>query len=108
MNRIITLVGAFALAVIMTSAVLAEDEKGKKEKPFNVKAFMKKAHAKEESYRADISAAIKGKDWDKAGTIGKEWFTNAQKLTKIEPKKGDKESWEKLSGTYCKTVKTLT
>lgn len=103
MNRLFVLAGMLALAVIIGSAGIQAEEK---DKAPSIKVIMKKTHGKD-GLRGAVSKDIKGKDWDAATKDAKEWFEHAQALTKAKPKKGEKESWEKLSGTYCKTVKTL-
>jgi hypothetical protein len=106
MNRTYVLVGALALAVIVTAAVNADD-KDKKD-TFDIAKFMREAHIKkEENYRVRTQKAIKAGNWDDAEKTTKEWVESAKKLAKATPRKGDKESWDKLAGRYVKEVTNL-
>ena len=85
MNRIIMLVGVLTLGALMTSAVLAEDAK---EDKFTIKAFMKKAHAKEGSFLAD-SLTLPGEwnvnEWD--------WDFAVLEFSPSRPRLGDQTGW---------------
>ncbi|MBY0227797.1 MAG: cytochrome c [Gemmataceae bacterium] len=80
-----------------------EDKKGKK--AHSIKEVME-AHG-ETGVRATVQEAIKEKDWEGASKAAKLWVALAEDLGKNKPRRGSKESWEKLSGTYEKTVKTV-
>lgn len=102
MNRLFLLAGAIVLAAVAGTSVRAEDEG----KGTPTKAIMKKVHGKG-GLQSKVSAALKEKKSDEAAEAAKEWFELAKALTKNPCKKGDGESWKKLTGTYCVCVKTL-
>lgn len=102
MKRLSLLTGLIALIAFVGTAVRAEDEG----KTPTTKAIMKKVHGKN-GLQAKVGAALKEKKFDAAAEGTKEWFELAKALTKNSAKKGDAESFKKLSGTYCVTVKTL-
>src|SRR5215208_5590271 len=104
MNRLFLLAGFLALAaIVLGTHVQAEDKDSK----FEISKFMKKSHGKD-GLRAKITKAVLNeKDYDSAKEVAKEWLTEAQKLTKATPPKGETASWEKRAGDYCKTVKAL-
>src|SRR5262252_3272180 len=104
MNRLFLLTGALIVGVALAGTVVQADEKDSK---FEISDFMKKSHGKA-GLRAKVTAAVvKEKDFDAAKAVAKEWLTEAQKLSKATPPKGDKEAWEKVATAYCKNVKAL-
>jgi cytochrome c556 len=96
---------ALALSVAVCGLNVRAEDKDEKVPP--IKTIMKKVHGKG-GLQGQVSAALKEKDFKKAGTAAKEWFELAQALTKNTPKKGEAEDFKKTAGTYCTTVKTLT
>src|SRR4051812_32447857 len=111
MQRLFVLAGVLVLAVLV-AGVRAEDkdEKDKdvkKEKPKNIKAFMKKAHAGEEAFKAVVTKAAKDKEYDTAATTMKAWVAISGSLGEFDPPKGEKEDWAKLTKKYAADVKAL-
>lgn len=104
MNRLFVLAGCLAVAVIV-AGVRAEDDK-KEEKP-NIKKLMKVMHGKAPALQAKASAALKAKDFEKLEKVSAEWEKSATVLAKAKPTKGESESWEKLTGSYLKAIKTM-
>lgn len=103
MIRLFVLTGILALAVI----VAANTTNAADDKAPDVKAVMKKSFGGKENLKTKIQAAIKEKKWEDAEPLAKEWSECVAGLPKATPKKGEKESWEKLSATFVKNVTTL-
>ena len=101
MKKLLALALCLGLACL---AVQAADDK-KETKLSSIKDIMA-AHG-ETGIRATLSEAVKEKDWEAAGKAAKVWVALAEDLVKNKPRKGTKDSWEKLTGTYLKTVKTV-
>jgi cytochrome c556 len=97
--------GVLALAVIVSTAVQADDKDKKDEVP-PIKEIMKKAHAKG-GLRFEVAKAVKDKDWETAAKDVKEWEKLGEALAKNKPPKGDAEDWKKRTTTYNKTMTTL-
>jgi len=104
MKRSFVLAFALGLAICVVNVRAEEKEKDKKE--ITIKDVMK-AHAKDKGHLAKSRAAVKGKKWEDAAEVAKEWVVLAEALAKAEPPKGEAESWKKLAGSYEKAVKTF-
>src|SRR5262245_2809382 len=104
MNRLRLLTGLLAAAVVLGGASVQARYQG----DFDIGAFMKKANAPKNSYRAKMVTMVKDMDWAEASKLSKDWFADAQKFIKATPPKGDKKAFEKVATEYCKTVKGLT
>jgi cytochrome c556 len=104
MNRFLGL--AVALGLVLSVAVVAAEDKGKEDDVPTIKAVMKAAHGKK-GLLSKTQADVKKKDFDALATDSKDLVKLADALTKNMPKKGEKESWEKLSGDYLKAAKEL-
>jgi cytochrome c556 len=99
MNRFFLLAGLCA-AVLMVAGANGADEK-----PMSIKEIMKAAHGK--GYVAKMGAAVKGKDFDTATSVAKDWEKAAIDLGKNTPPKGEAESWKKLTDAYTKNIKAM-
>ena len=106
MYRLYVSAGLLALAVV-ASGLQAEDKDKKDEKPKDVKAIMKKAHAGDEAFKAVVTGAAKEKEYAKAATALKAWVVLSGHLGDFDPPKGEKDSWTKLSKKYAADVKAL-
>lgn len=108
MNRFLAFAGLMALACILTVARAEEDKKDKKkeDKIPSIKAIMKATHGKT-AFQGKVSAALKEKDFETITKVAKEWEKCAIALGKNTPKKGEKESWEKLTEAYSKNIATM-
>lgn len=102
MNRFYVIAGALTLGVLV--AVASVEAQGKK--AASVKAVMKACHGKD-GFRAKLQAALKEKSWDKASKVAKDYAACWDNMNMNEPKKGEKESWEKLNNAYGKALATL-
>ncbi len=96
------LTGLLALAIIVTGAAQAADEK-----PESIGDIMKKAHKGATAFKTVITKNLKDKDFDAAGNTMKAWSTIAKHLGEFEPPKGSKESWKKMTTKYADNVKAL-
>jgi hypothetical protein len=97
------LAGLLAAAVVLVGASVQARYGG----DFDIGEFMNTAHKKANNFKARTQKAVKGMDWAEAEKVSKEWLGMAEKLPKAKPPKGEKASWDKLSGAYVKTVKGL-
>lgn len=104
MNRLFLLTGALIMGVALAGTVVQADEKDSK---FDIGEFMKKSHGKAGLRQKITTAVLKEKDFDSAKEVAKEWLTEAQKLSKATPPKGEKAAWERTATAYCKQVKAL-
>ncbi|MFO0878979.1 MAG: cytochrome c [Gemmataceae bacterium] len=103
MNRFVLLTSALALAIVVSaSGVRAED----KDAP-SVKGIMKACFGKGGLCGTCITAATKEKDWEKAQKAAGDFVKCVEGLPKGEPKKGDKEAYEKTATEFVKKVKAL-
>ncbi len=93
-------IGACALGLTLGSQ--AADEK-KKEKVPTIKEIMKKVPQKM-GLVAKTAAAAKAGKWDEAQKMGTELKALGEALGKNKPKKGDMESWEKLTKGFSETM----
>ena len=105
MNRLFVLAGALALGVILTATVQGQDGKTEKKVP-SIKKVMSLTHGKT-GFKSKFEKAVKAENWKEAAKIAKDWEACAENLAKNEPPKGSKEDWEKITGSYVKTIKTL-
>ena len=96
------LTGLLALAIMVTGAAQAADDK-----PESIGDIMKKAHSGENAFRKEIAKNLKVKDFDAAATTMKAWSAIASHLNEFEPPKGSKESWKKMTKKYADSVKAL-
>jgi cytochrome c556 len=95
-------IGAFASTVGMT---VAQDKKKEGKTP-TIKEIMKKVPGKE-GLCAKCKAAGEGEKWDDAAKYSKEMKELGEAMTKNTPKKGDKESWEKMSKTFSENMTAI-
>src|SRR5258708_2985646 len=103
MFRLFALAGVLAVAVVVSgAAVQAQDDKTP-----TTKEIMAKLHKGKGSLRGKGQGEHKGKKWDDAAENVKTWVTLATALAKNEAKKGEKDSWKKLTEGYEKAVKSL-
>jgi len=100
MNRFF-LSAALVLAVVLGSSIHGADDK-----PMTIKQIMKISHGKD-GYRSKVDAAVKGKDFDTATSVAKDWEKAAIDLGKNTPPKGEAESWKKLTDAYTKNIQAM-
>jgi cytochrome c556 len=101
LSRLILLSGC-ALAALTVFALSGRAE----EKKATVKEVMKKLPGKEGIVP---KAATLGKEekWDDAAKLAKDIKEYGEALGKNKPKKGDAESWEKLTKKYAETTAAI-
>jgi cytochrome c556 len=98
------LLGAMAVAVgLLVGVVGAADDK-----PPSISDVMKKVNGKAGLGKA-VGKALTGAtvDWDDVQKKTKEIAEQIEFLSKNEPPKGSKESWEKLTKAYAEAVRKL-
>jgi cytochrome c556 len=111
MNSVCVRCAAFAvlgLAVLALSSSSATS--ADKDKVTPIKEIMAKAHKGGNSILGSLKTALAKKDdvkWDSVESKVKDLVLLAGDLTKNTPKKGEKESWEKLTTAYEKDAKAL-
>jgi cytochrome c556 len=99
------MVRKFAMAVAMMVAIgftmssSAQDKKDEKKVP-SVKEVMKKVNGKM-GLCAKCGELSKGEKWEDALKTAKELNEYGEAMGKNKPKKGEAESWEKLTKTYA-------
>ena len=96
-NLLLFAVGAFALSL---APAVAEDKK--EEKVPTVSEIMKKGHAGTMSFKAKIETSVKAEKWDDAKTPSDLLKAFGDDLGKNKVKKGDEDSWKKLTAGYAK------
>jgi cytochrome c556 len=90
-------VGGLALALSMGTTA-AQD----KEKQYTIKEIMKIGHQGTKSLLKGIGAQIEAQNWEEAANGAKTLKTFGEQLGKLEPDRGDAESWKKLTEEYKK------
>ncbi|HVK10347.1 MAG TPA: cytochrome c [Gemmataceae bacterium] len=99
-------VGALAVAL----GAMFVSSSGSAADPKAVKDIMKQAHSKGDGLLSKIGAELgkkKDTNWDTVSSSVKDLALLAGDLEKNTPKKGTKESWEKLTKTYGENVGKL-
>jgi cytochrome c556 len=100
MNRLLALTGVLALAILVSSSVIAAEDGVK------TGAIMKACFGKNGLCKSCIDSA-KAKEWEAAGKTAKEFYKCIENLPKGDPKKGDKEDFQKKAKEFVKRVKAL-
>lgn len=90
------------VALVVSSATLADEM-------LTTKQIMGKLNKGPKSLMATIGKELKkaDPDWDDVQKRTKEFAELAAAMTKNQPSRGEKESWEKLSKAYCVCAKAL-
>ena len=106
-----TMFAALGLIAVLVSvgaaATAAQKDKDKKDDVPSISDLMKKAHAKTDGYLDKIKGAAKGDKWEDAQKLSKDLSLAADALAKNSPKKGEKESWEKLTKKYSDNAQAV-
>jgi cytochrome c556 len=111
-RRVAACLAVGGLAVLFSVGATAQDEKKKDDKkkddkkPLTTKQVMGKMNGKKGLPAKTNEAAAAGK-WEDAVKSAKEAKAVGEALGKNQPKKGDKESWEKLTKEYAEKAKEL-
>jgi hypothetical protein len=92
------------LAVMFTYGVAntAEDEKVPE-----VSAIMAKSFGKKDSYKVNISAAVKGEKWEDAQKLAKEWNDLGMSIGKNKAPKGEAKSWDDQCMKFADNTKAI-
>lgn len=94
-------------AVVLAAGAGARAEDKKDEKLPSIKTIMVQGHKGSDAFLGKIGAEVKGEKWEDATTHAKAMAVFGEALGKNKPKKGDAESWEKLSKAYNENTKAL-
>ncbi len=98
------LLAAFAgvvVAVSVVPSVVAQDKK------MSIKEVMAAAHKGDDSLVNKIKGAVKAGKWEDAQAAAKTLAENGAKLEKTTPKRGEKDSWDKLAKKYAENTKAV-
>lgn len=101
-SRTGTLLGCLAVALAASLAVVQADDK----KAPTTKEIMKKLPGKE-GLVAKAAALGKEEKWDEAAKLSADIKEHGAALGKNKPKKGDADSWEKLTKKYADTTAAI-
>jgi cytochrome c556 len=98
-----------ALVAVGAAAGLSAQDKKNGDAKMSIEDIMVKAHKTKTGLRSLIEAEIKkgSPDWAGAKKNSEEFVKLADALVKLDPPKGDKKGWEKLSKAYAEEVKEL-
>jgi cytochrome c556 len=101
---LVSAVALAALAAFSSAPVPARDEK-----PSELKELMLKVNKTGTGLYANVVAELRADDtnWDAVKKDTKEIARLAATVGKLEPPKGDKESWQKLTKAYADNTKAL-
>jgi hypothetical protein len=83
---------------------------GDPEKMPTIKEIMGKAHKGPNSILPNVGKDLRdsnGPDWDEIKRSAKELVSLGKALTKNEPPKGEKSSWQKLTKAYTESAQAL-
>jgi cytochrome c556 len=74
-----------------------------------ITVIMKKCHKPKTGYRDLVAVEVEKKPpkWDDIQKMTKDFVTQASALPKLDPPKGTKASWQKLTAAYLVDVKAL-
>jgi cytochrome c556 len=102
------LLSVFSLAFLGGSANAQKEKEKEKSKAHSIKEIMKLAHTDKAALIKTIAADLKGEvKWDDVGKKTKELVGLSDELAMAKPKKGDEESWKKVTGEYTEGAKKL-
>lgn len=92
------------LAAWSVSSVTADETKTP-----TIKTIMKKLHGGRNSLLRQVDRELKAEqpNWIKLQKQSQQFATLGAELVKNEPRRGSKESWEKLSQLYCDNAKAF-
>lgn len=77
------------------------------EKTPDIKTIMDKSFKNKDSYKATITADVKGDKWEDADKVAKEFADMGAALGKNKPPKGDDKSWEMMSKKFAENTKAV-
>lgn len=100
-QRIGLILGSAAVVALLAS--LASVQAGEEKTP-TTKEIMKKLADKEAGIVAKAAKLGKDEKWDDAAKLSKDIKEYGAALGKNKPKKGDTDSWEKLTKKYADTT----
>jgi hypothetical protein len=100
----------FSAAAVLAFVVLAGKSSGDPEKTPTVKEIMGKAHKGPNSILPNVAKDLRddnGPDWDEIKKSAKELVSLGKNLSRNDPPKGEKASWEKLTKAYTEHAQAL-
>ena len=106
------ILGAIAAGLVLTltlgdtAATPPPKKKDEKKKELTLKEIMKDGHSKK-GLIAAIPEAVENTAWEKATTDAKKLKVYGEGIGLLEPNKGDKESWKKLTEAYKKDTEMV-
>jgi cytochrome c556 len=97
------------LAVVAVFALTSASVPARDDKPSEIKEIMTKANKTGTGLYPQVVTELRADDtnWDDVKKDTKEIARLAAQLGKLDPPKGDKESWQKLTKAYADNAKAL-
>ena len=98
-----------AVVAVLVGTMAATIPAGAQNKTLTIKDVMARLHKGPNCLRATLNKALNSDDpnWAEVQRQSKEFAELAEALTKNTPPKGDKDSWNKLSGQFATTAKAM-
>jgi acyl carrier protein phosphodiesterase len=94
--------GALLVASISLSILYdaANAQKEKDKKAHTIKEIMKIAHSDKMALLKSINTELKGEKWEEVTKHSKELVGLAEEMAEAKPKKGEADSWKKVTAEY--------
>jgi hypothetical protein len=104
MKRFVVWVLGLVVVLVLTALVPARDDK-----PSEIKEIMTKVNKTGTGLYANVVTELRADDtnWDAVKKDTKEIARLTAPLGKLDPPKGDKDSWQKLTKAYADNTKAL-
>jgi cytochrome c556 len=97
------------VALVALLTIFQGGSDGTKEKTPSVKEIMQKLHGGRDGLRTKLNKEMRASkpDWEQIERETKEFVKFAEALGKNNPPRGDRQSWDRLTGLYVASAKDM-